>query len=131
MMNRRSQSDKLSSRHPERIEFAREQRRQANEFVQDVWQMLRASKLRGKKFRREHSIPPYTVDFVCIELKLIVEIDGKHHQTEEGILHDKIRDQFLRQAGYEIVRINGYTVTQDQASVRKRIEDAVDQRVAH
>ena len=63
-------------------------------------------------------------------MKLIVEVDGKHHQTEEGLLHDKARDQFLRRAGYEVVRFTGYEVTQDNASVKKRIEVAIDKRIA-
>ncbi len=91
--------------------------------------MLRASRMRRQKFRREHPIAPYTVDFVCVGLKLIVEVDGKDHHTEEGLRHDKIRDQFLRKLGYEILRFNGYQVSQDQAAVRRQIEDAIDKLI--
>ncbi len=72
-MNRRSQ------RNQDATLFARNQRATANEFSQDVWQMLRNRRCRNQKFRREHPIPPYTVDFCCVALKLIIEIDGKHH----------------------------------------------------
>ncbi len=60
----------------ERISFARSQRRSSNEFADLMWQCLRNRQVLGKKFRREHSIPPYTVDFFCAELGLIVEVDG-------------------------------------------------------
>ena len=75
-------------RDPDRIAFARNQRKQANEFAQDVWQMIRGRKILGFKFRREHAIGPYTVDFVCLELKLIIEVDGRDHTTEPGQLYD-------------------------------------------
>ena len=111
-MNRSSRSNRRSNRHPDRIEFARNQRARANEFAHDVWQLLRASRIRGQKFRREHSIAPYTVDFVCLALKLVVEVDGKNHQTEQGQRHDQIRDRFLQSQGFEVLRFDGYQVTQ-------------------
>ena len=127
-MARVPRSDRDSSRLPERVEFARDQRKQANEFARDVWQMLRASRIRGKKFRREYSIPPYTVDFVCVSLKLIVEMDGKDHFTEEGRQADAIRDQFLRAKGFDVLRVDGYQVAQKPTSVQRLIETAVDKR---
>ena len=72
--NRKSQT-----RHSERVAFARDQRKHANEFARDVWQLVRASRMCGLKFRREHPIGPYTVDFVCLAIKLIIEVDGKDH----------------------------------------------------
>jgi very-short-patch-repair endonuclease len=111
-------SEKRSARHPERIEFARDQRKQANEFARDLWQMVRASQIRGQKFRREHPIPPYTVDFVCLALALIVEVDGEHHFTEEGKRRDEKRDQFLREKGFEVLRFDGYE--RDAKSIRRQ-----------
>jgi very-short-patch-repair endonuclease len=57
------------------------------------------------------------------------EVDGEAHLTEEGKRRGKKRDQFLRQQGYEILRINGYRVTQEQSGVRKQIEEMVDKRI--
>ena len=112
-------------RQPERIEFARQQRHEANEFSQDVWQMLRSGRMLGFKFRREYPVGPYTLDFVCIELKLDIEIDGKDHLTEEGLQSDAERDAYLKALGYTILRIPGFRVTQDPQSVRTEIEAAV------
>ena len=92
-MNRRSRRD------PDAIAFARNQRATANEFAQEVWQMVCNRRCRSQKFRREYPIPPYTVDFCCLALKLIIEIDGEHHQTDEGRQHDQHRDHYLAELG--------------------------------
>jgi very-short-patch-repair endonuclease len=112
-------------RRDERIEFAREQRRQANEFAQDVWQIVRAGRMLGEKFRREHPLGSYTLDFVCLELRLVLEVDGKQHLSEEGLQRDARRDAFLRVQGFTVLRFRGFEVTQDKAALRKRIEQAV------
>ena len=112
---------RISKRDHDRIEFAREQRKQANEFSHDVWQMLRAGRMLGEKFKREYPLDPYTLDFVCLELKLNIEVDGKDHLTEEGKKHDAQRDAFLKERGYSILRIAGFRVTQDPLGVRDEI----------
>ena len=113
------------TRDPERIQFARDQRLQANEFAQDVWQLVRSRRLLNEKFRREHPVGPYTLDFVCLDLKLNIEIDGKHHLTSEGKQRDDHRDKYLKSQGFEILRIIGYRVTQDLRSVKEEIESVV------
>ena len=113
------------TRSPERIAFARNQRQTANEFARDIWQLLRGRRLLGEKFRREHPMGPYTLDFVCLDLKLDIEIDGADHQTEEGKTRDQRRDAYLRQQGFEVLRIDGYRVTQNMTGVREEIEAVV------
>ena len=87
--------------------------------------MVLAGRMLGEKFRREYPLGPYTLDFVSIELKLDVEIDGEDHLTEEGMRRDAQRDAYLRMLGYTIQRINGFRVTQDPISVRNEIEGVV------
>ena len=72
------------ARDPEAIEFARDQRATANEFARTVWQWVRNRQVCRQKFRREYPVPPYTADFCCVELKLILEVDGADHFTEEA-----------------------------------------------
>ena len=72
------------ARDPEAIEFARDQRATANEFARTVWQWVRNRQVCRQKFRREYLLPPYTADFCCVELKLILEVDGADHFTEAG-----------------------------------------------
>lgn len=129
-MNRHSHSPKRSSRDPDAIAFARKQRREANEFARDLWEIVRSRRCRNQKFRREYPIPPYTADFCCVALKLVIEVDGQHHRTEEGRRHDKWRDEFLREQGFEVLRIEGYQVLRDTAGVRNRIEQAIDERMS-
>ncbi len=116
---------RLSKRDPERTEFARAQRLQANEFSHDVWQMVRAGRMLGEKFRREYPLGPYTLDFVCIELKLNIEIDGEDHLTEEGKKHDSLRDAYLARLGFFVIRIGGFRVTQNPQDVRNQMEAIV------
>lgn len=118
---------KRQSRHrnSEATEFPRKQRTTANEFAHDVWQMVRNRQCCGEKFRREVVIEPFTVDFCCIDLKLVVEVDGKHHITDVGISTDRKRDQYLEQLGYKILRIPGYEVLREPVSARSKIVEAI------
>ena len=119
---------RTEARAPEAIEFARSQRRNQNDFAATVWQMLKNRRCRGMKFRREHPIPPYTADFCCLELKLIIEVDGRHHETDAGQAHDRKRDEFLREQGYEVFRIPGYMALRNPSQVLKDIETLIDQQ---
>lgn len=83
------------ARAPEAIQFARDQRTTANEFAQTVWQWIRNRQICRQKFRRECPVPPYTADFCCVELKLILEVDGADHVTTEGQERDRVRDEDL------------------------------------
>jgi very-short-patch-repair endonuclease len=117
------------SRDPGAIAFARDQRVRANEFAHAVWHIVRNRGCRNQKFRREYPIPPYTADFCCVALKLIIEVDGEHYQTDKGREHDQRRDRYLAEQGYTLLRIPGYQVTQDPASVRRLIETAIGERI--
>ena len=131
MMMRPSRRTRRTSRDPDAIAFARGQRVHANEFARAVWHIVRNRGCRNQKFRREYPIPPYTADFCCVALKLIVEVDGEPHHTDEGRERDKHRDRYLAEQGYALLRISGYQVTQDPASVRCLIENAIDERIEH
>ena len=117
-----------SARNPAAIEFARNQRRQANDFADTVWHMVRGRRCRDRKFRREYPIPPYTADFCCVELRLIIEVDGKDHETAAGRTHDVRRDEFLEALGYRVLRIPGFDTVRNFELDLKRIEQAVDAR---
>ena len=129
VMKERSRSTRRARRDADAIAFARDQRRRANEFAQAVWQIVRDRQCRNQKFRREYPIPPYTADFCCVALKRIVEVDGEHHQTEEGRQNDQRRDGGLAERGYALLRIPGYEVLRDPGGVRGLIENAMDQRI--
>lgn len=66
-----------------------------------LWDALRSRRLDGLKFRRQVPIENYIVDFLCIEHRLIVEVDGSQHADST---YDRDRDQKLRDQGYEVLR---------------------------
>jgi very-short-patch-repair endonuclease len=68
-----------------------------------MWGQLRNSQL-GYKIRRQQGIGQYIVDFYCPELKLVIEIDGATHETEEEIRQDKVREDFLESLGLVVRR---------------------------
>ena len=111
------------------IEFARTERATANEFANTGWQWVRNRQICNQKFRREVPIPPYTADFCCVELKLILEIDGADHFTAAGQERDRIRDEALGKQGYRVVRIPGFDVLREPERVRQCIEERVRERM--
>jgi very-short-patch-repair endonuclease len=117
-------------RDPDRIQFARIQRRTSNDFARTVWLWLRNRQMFGQKFRREYPIPPYTADFCCPDLLLVIEVDGSGHLTDEGQQRDRVRDEFLQRHGYRVLRIAGFDVFKDEASVITRIRDFVSDALA-
>ena len=80
------------------LKRARTLRSHLTDAEQALWRHLRMRQLGGCKFRRQRPIGPYIVDFVCLENKLIVEVDGGQH-TE-----DKSRDRWLNTQGYDVLR---------------------------
>ena len=117
------------ARSPVAIEFARDQRAAANEFAQTVWQWVRREQVCRQKFRREYPLPPYTADFCCVELKLILEVDGADHFTEAGRERDRVRDEALAEQGYLVVRISGFDVVRGPERVCQGIEERVKERM--
>jgi len=67
------------------------------------WSRIKNKQL-GYKFRRQHSIGKYIVDFYCSELNLIIEIDGGIHFISENIEKDKSREEYFKKLGFEIIR---------------------------
>jgi very-short-patch-repair endonuclease len=67
-----------------------------------LWQLLRGKRMKDLKFRRQHPIPPYIVDFICTEKKLIIEADGGQHA--DAVEYDKKRTIFLESKGYTVIR---------------------------
>ena len=84
------------------IKKARALRSQLTDAEQVLWRHLRMRQISGHKFRRQRPIGPYIVDFVCLEKKLIVELDGSQHAEQYS--YDRSRDRWLIAQGFEVVR---------------------------
>lgn len=75
-----------------------------------LWSLLKNRQLDGRKFRRQQSIGPYIVDFYCPEEQLVIELDGQYHFTETQAKADAIRDAWLQQAGFRVLRFENKVV---------------------
>ena len=80
---------------------ARSMRREMTDAERRLWARIREQKLGGWRFRRQHPIPPYTVDFACVEAKLAIELDGGQHSGSPG---DETRDRKLISSGWHVLR---------------------------
>ena len=76
-------------------------RRNMTDAEQALWKRLRGCQVKGCKFRRQHPFGDFILDFVCLEAKLVIEIDGGQHN---GSAHDVARDQVLESAGFRVMR---------------------------
>ena len=79
-----------------------------------LWRHLRGRQMRACKFRRQHPFADYIVDFVCLERRIVVEADGGQHQENQ---QDVLRDQFLQQAGFRVLRFWNHEILNKTAAV--------------
>jgi very-short-patch-repair endonuclease len=86
------------------IHLAKGLRRRQTDAEILLWDKLRNKQLNGVKFRRQHCVGKYIVDFVCLKKKLIIEIDGGHHNEPDVKREDDRRTKWLEAEGYKIVR---------------------------
>ncbi len=101
-------------------ENARANRKQQTEAENHLWQELRGSKL-SVRFRRQHAIQKFIVDFVCLEAALVVEVDGSIHAEAGQAEYDAGRTHNLQQAGYQILRFTNEQVLHQTAHVLQTI----------
>ncbi|MDK9702216.1 MAG: endonuclease domain-containing protein [Sulfuritalea sp.] len=87
-----------------------------------LWQRLRGRQIAGCKFRRQHPFLDYVLDFVCLEKRLIVEVDGGQHLDSE---RDQVRDKHLQEAGFAILRFWNNQVLQEMDAVVEVIWNAL------
>jgi very-short-patch-repair endonuclease len=81
-----------------------------------LWQCLRGEQL-GVKFRRQHGIGDYIVDFYCSEKGFVVEVDGDSHFTDDAVAYDAVRDAFLMSLGLRVMRFTNQQVMHELESV--------------
>ena len=102
-------------------EFARENRNNQTNAEKCLWQRLRGGEL-GAKFKRQHIIYDFIADFVCLEKKLVVEVDGAYHFTNEQMEHDAYRTKELEQFGFCVIRFTNDEVINETAKVIETIK---------
>ena len=119
---------------PSPIRQARVPRQEVAPEEDFLWQLLRNRGIKGKKVRRQHPVVYETVgrkkyfyvaDFYCASRKLIIELDGKHHEFGEQKEYDKARDIIMNEMGLKIIRIKNEELENDIEKVMKKIEAAL------
>lgn len=106
------------------LERSRQLRKNSTEEEKSIWfEYLRKCEW---KFRRQHVIMPYILDFYCIKLGLAIEIDGTHHHDKEVEEYDARRTKFLESKGIRVLRIDNYMVSCHLPTAVQMIEDEID-----
>lgn len=101
---------------------AKSMRSEPTEAEHRLWQILRAKRLAGFKFKRQLAIDHYIVDFVCLQHRLIVEADGGHHSESSG---DTRRDAYLRAQGFRVLRFWNNDIFNNEEGVLASILNAL------
>ena len=102
---------------------ARRLRKQSTDSERSMWRILRNRELQGYKFRRQTPIGPYIVDSVCFEQKLVVEIDGGHHEARSS--NDNERTRCLEARGFRVLRFWNNQVLEERDLVSEVIPVAL------
>ncbi|MBL8513144.1 MAG: endonuclease domain-containing protein, partial [Betaproteobacteria bacterium] len=84
------------------VQRARELRSNSTDAERHLWQQLRGKQVEGFRFRRQRPIGTYIADFVCLEARLIIELDGGQHAEQTA--YDAARDAFLCSEGFQVIR---------------------------
>jgi very-short-patch-repair endonuclease len=106
-----------------RKDRARELRRNPTDAEKTLWKHLRLRQSGGHKFRRQQIIGKYIVDFVCLERRLIIEVDGGQHSEESA--YDRERDKWLGEQGFHVLRFWDNQVLQETDAVREAIQQVL------
>lgn len=96
-------------------------RNNATDAEKKLWVFLRNRQLNENKFRRQHGIGPYIVDFYCPELKLVIEVDGEIHNTKEAKEYDDKRTKYFQLYQISVLRFRNNEIFNDVESVLQAI----------
>jgi very-short-patch-repair endonuclease len=107
---------------PETFRLAKQLRRNMTATEKIVWQELRSRFLSEYKFRRQHPVREFIVDFICLERGLVIEIDGGIHQRSEVKERDENRTVELERMGLKVIRFTNDEVMNDLNAVKHKIK---------
>ena len=113
--------------HPTIRQFARELRQPQTPAESTLWNLLRNRNLKYK-FRRQHPIDFFIIDFYCAEAKLLIEIDGSSHLEKEQQGYDQARTEYLEARGYKVIRFTNDNVRYNIHAVVTAIMEEVEKR---
>ncbi len=108
-------------RNPKTVRHAQERRKDQTSAEEKLWLLLRNRRLIRRKFRREHRVGIYSVDFACPAVKLVVEVDGPSHEDSEQRDFDEQRTEYLQKSGWRVMRVSNHDIYQALGEVEARI----------
>jgi len=103
-------------------EYRKDLKNNPTEAENILWKFLKAKQL-GAKFRRQHVVGRYIADFICLSKKLIIEVDGKIHQSQQD--EDAQRTEYLNEKGYKVIRFTNEQIIADIDSVVEKIDQVL------
>jgi very-short-patch-repair endonuclease len=110
--------------------FARTLRRAMSLPEMLLWKQLKRARLDGLRFRRQHPLGRYVLDFYCDAARLAIEVDGAQHTLPDHEEHDAARDAWVLEQGIETLRIPAIDVLQELDGVVRLIEERARRKVA-
>jgi very-short-patch-repair endonuclease len=93
--------------------LARDLRNRQTAAERKLWAALRKRQINGWKFRRQAPVGPFVVDFLSHDAKLVVEVDGFTHRTDEELDYDERRSAFIRRLGFQVLRLTNDELAED------------------
>jgi very-short-patch-repair endonuclease len=97
--------------------LAKQLRKNSTPAEKKLWQIVRNRNLNGRKFRRQHPIAKYVVDFYCHQSKLVIELDGEIHMDLEQMKYDNERNEFMVEIGLNVLRIKNEDLFDNEEKV--------------
>ena len=125
------EADKTNQHHYNKSlqPFAQHLRNDMTKAEACLWKyVLRASQMKGYAFRRQRPVLYFIADFLCFELKLVIEVDGITHLWEETTVKDRRKDEALAEAGFTVMRFADEEILRDIKGVSQRIEWRIERR---
>ena len=106
-------NDRRLHNKPESKDRRRKLRRRLTPAEATLWKYLKNSNLDGRKFRRQHSVGPYILDFYCVEEWFAVELDGEVHRNDLAAAYDYRRKLYLNKNGIKVIRFENFLIWDD------------------
>ena len=108
-------------RSPRLKRFARHLRKESTDAESKLWSLLRDGQLNGFRFRRQHTIGGYIVDFACMKANLVIELDGGQHADAANAAYDAQRTVHLEELNMRVLRIADHEMLKDPEAVVRTI----------
>jgi very-short-patch-repair endonuclease len=111
---------------PGHFELAKSLRKSQTTFEAKLWNVLSNKKFHGLKFRRQHSVGGFILDFYCHSIKLAIEIDGNIHLVSEVKINDKERQIIIEEMGIKVIRFTNEQIDNDLVWVLNELENILN-----